>query len=296
FYFEVDMPLSEKLADHDDVTFEQIRALVIDDNTTNVEVLKHQLEAWQIEVYATTNPREAVQEIVDSAQTCPYSLALIDAHMPGMDGFAVANAINEQLDETSRPTMLLLSSADLIRNNDALAAGFTTILRKPVTRDELVANIRRALADTSREQAASQKQTVSEDVPLLFEAPVLLVEDNKVNQKVTGAMLAKLGVEFDIVEDGQQAVDAVSSNDYAVVLMDCQMPVMDGFEATRVILEAAEQTERVVPPIVALTANALQGDAERCYAAGMTDYMSKPFSIAELRTMLRKYAQQQAAA
>ncbi|MEN7343937.1 MAG: response regulator, partial [Pseudomonadota bacterium] len=286
FFFDVQFEVSADQSVIDLVEFGDVHAVIIDDNATNVEVLRHQLEAWSAEVSAGTSPRAMIEEIVYAQNTDkPVNIALIDARMPDLDGFKVAEKIRATIDPEFVPRMILLSSTDLVKHQDALNAGFSAIVRKPVMRDELLGAIKRSLAavpaDTDNDPTIKRHSVTTG-----LNAPVLIVEDNKVNQKVTSAMLTKIGVDYDIAENGQEAYEAVQTKDYSVILMDCQMPVMDGFEATAAILNWYADCNGEPPPIVALTANALQGDAQRCLSAGMSDYMSKPFTIAQLQSKL----------
>lgn len=291
FYFDVDMEIVEGDPNQLDAQFADLRALVIDDNATNVEVLRHQLQAWSMDVVATTDVNEALLAVTHAATTDrPINLAFIDAHMPDCNGFELAERIRGSLDHEQAPVLLLLSSADLIRNQDALNSGFRTVLRKPVLQDELLNAIQRALTAQPVSVGTIEPDSAGNEQSLVFTNKILVVEDNKVNQKVTIAMLGKLGIEYDLVENGLEAVEACKSTVYSLILMDCQMPVMDGFEATREIQKMAALDNRSPGTIVALTANALQGDAERCLAAGMDDYMSKPFTLASLTKVLSKHA------
>ncbi|MFK8053643.1 MAG: response regulator [Woeseiaceae bacterium] len=290
FYFDVDLELVEDAPKPMDINFANLKAVVIDDSATNVEVLRHQLQAWSMEVFATTDTDEALNALKElAAAGTPADIAFVDAHMPNCDGFMFAERVRAELDHEVTPALLLLSSADLIRNQDALNSGFKTILRKPVLQGELLSTIERALTEQQPEDPTTTSGRVLVNQTLGFSNKVLVVEDNKVNQKVTCAMLKKLGIEFELAENGLEATEAVAKQDFSLILMDCQMPVMDGFEATHEIRQQTKASKSPEPIIIALTANALQGDAERCISAGMDDYMSKPFTLDNLQKMLAKH-------
>ena len=286
FYFDIDFRLVEIERRQRDVGFGALRVLIVDDNQTNLEILRHQLEAWSLEVMSADGAHEAMRIVSDEqAVGRHFDIAMLDAHMPDTDGLALAQQIRDFYPPDRRPALMLLSSADLLRNEAVAHSGFQVILRKPVTQSELHNGVARALsrATTPARDVAVAAAEHADEVAFAARGRVLVVEDNKVNQKVTAAMLTKLGRQFDIVEDGAEAVDAWRDGDYALILMDCQMPVMDGFTATGHIRQQERDADRQPIPIIALTANALQGDDKRCRDAGMDDYMSKPFTIAQLR-------------
>jgi CheY-like chemotaxis protein/HPt (histidine-containing phosphotransfer) domain-containing protein len=198
---------------------------------------------------------------------------------------------------------LLFSSGDTAYDEDKLRrAGFSSWLQKPASQSKLLDAMATALACATRAPAPSPEIHDS-----LFPSPkseaglsrvkILLVDDNLIGREVASATLSMLGCEFDVVCDGQEAVDAVARSPYDVILMDCQMPNMDGFEATRLIRrrEARGSVEGAAPriPIVALTANAVKGDRDRCLEAGMDDYLAKPFQADELAATIRRFVPQQ---
>lgn len=287
FYFDVDFRLVEIERRQQEVGFGALRVLIVDDNQTNLEILRHQLEAWSLEVLSADSAPTAMQVVAQEQEAGRhFDIALLDAHMPDTDGLALAKQLRSFYSAADMPALMLLSSADLLRNEAALDSGFQIILRKPITQSELQSGIEKALSRAMMPGRPCEPETRHSDKPVrsaVAGGRILVVEDNKVNQKVTAAMLAKLGREFDIVEDGEAAIDAYRDSDYAMILMDCQMPVMDGFVATGRIREMELDSNGAPIPIIALTANALQGDDKRCRDAGMDDYMSKPFTIAQLR-------------
>ncbi|MEO0576821.1 MAG: response regulator, partial [Pseudomonadota bacterium] len=293
FHFDLTLPAAEYEIDAPAPTdFGDITVLVVDDNAINREVITHQLRAWKIEVACVADAESAIeflQRPVEPNQR--VDIALIDAQMPGMDGLALAAELDRRVRSADKPALILLSSDDTITDDLAKRSGFASNLSKPVLQRELADGLRRALAHARDESTATHSEAMPSiaDTTASMTGRVLIVEDNRVNQRVSGAMLGKLGLEFDIAENGEEALKAMSKTTYKLILMDCQMPVMDGFTATAWIRESERDSGDRRIPIVALTANALQGDDTRCFDAGMDDYMSKPFTIAQLETMLEKW-------
>ena len=218
-----------------------------------------------------------------------FEMAIVDMKMPGMDGIELAAALRDDplLADVRIVLVTSLHSSDELRR--ARQAGIKAYLSKPVRRAELFRAMAQAIGGTAPEAPVRPTQTLPR-----FRARVLLAEDNGVNQVVARHMLNALGCEFRIVPNGREALDAVREGEYDVVLMDCQMPVMDGLAATRAIREweAERATGRGAAPrvpVVALTANALMGDAEACIAAGMDAHLAKPYTRKQLATVLAQW-------
>ena len=204
----------------------------------------------------------------------PFRLVLLDMMMPNMDGFAVARAIVRR-NGAEQPAVIMLSSAqkdEMARRTEA--TGISAFLLKPVRQSELLEAILAVLKVTVVEESG-EAEPVPEDRPSLH---ILVAEDNAVNQRLAQRLLEKRGHRVQIVGDGAQAVEAVNRNRFDVVLMDVQMPEMDGFQATAAI-RARERSTGDHIPIVAMTAHAMRGDRERCLEAGMDDYISKPLKV-----------------
>ncbi|MBK7974861.1 MAG: response regulator [Deltaproteobacteria bacterium] len=267
------------------------RVLIIDDNATNLEILSHQLESWGMLVTAVSDPRLVLPLLSKAvASGAPFAIAILDLHMPDLDGIALATAIRAEPELDPTRLVMLTSVGDLDGDAVRHEVDIGVWLTKPVRRGELLNALRGALDGTDRTSApcASRADGAAATGPL--RGRVLLVEDNPANQDVVLAMLAKVGAEVEVATNGVEAVAAVERARFDAVLMDCQMPVMDGYEATRRI-RAAEGANgadrpRVRVPIIALTANALRGDREACLQAGMDDYLSKPFTYSQLREKL----------
>jgi PAS domain S-box-containing protein len=280
----------------DIVSLDSLRALIVDDNATNRKILSHQLSSWGM-LHSEADSGMRALELLRAAATgkVPFDLAVLDLMMPGMDGFELARAI--KCDPTLAGVHLVLLTSHGQRGDSTIAreAGIAAYLTKPVRQSQLfnclagVVNqplIASELMDSSvykpdlvTRHALDEKKTRSVKL-------ILLAEDNIVNQKVAVRQLLKLGYRADAVADGREALEALLRIPYDLVLMDCQMPEMDGYEATAEI-RRREGTARHTP-IVAMTANALQGDREKCMAAGMDDYISKPVKPGELQKALER--------
>ncbi|HEX2485829.1 MAG TPA: response regulator [Myxococcota bacterium] len=264
-----------------------LRILVVDDNATNREILQHRLLAWGARPAVASDGASALRELERAAAAgAPYAVALLDVHMPGMDGLALARAIRSK-PGLPAPRVALLTSLATEDEAALREAGVELQLSKPVR----LAELRHAFAQLTGQEpneSAALVRPAEANGPLA--GLVLLVEDNPVNQEVASEMIRSLGCEVHLAEDGARALEILSNARYDAVLMDCQMPRMDGFEVTRALRAREGAGPRM--PIVALTANVLEGDRETCLAAGMDDYLPKPFDRAQLRAILRRWLPQ----
>jgi PAS domain S-box-containing protein len=266
------------------------RVLVVDDNVTNREILEHHVAAGGMRTASAVDAFDGLEQLRQAARDGDrFEVAVIDMKMPGMDGIELAATMQSDplLKDVRIVLVTSLHSSDEVRR--ARQAGIQAYLSKPVRRPELF----RALAQVLGEIASLAPAPLPTTLPR-FRASVLLAEDNGVNQVVARHMLNALGCKFLIVPNGRDAFDAARSDRYDLVLMDCQMPLMDGEAATRAIREWETGCERETGvkrhlPIVALTANALLGDAERCLAAGMDDHLAKPYTRKQLAAMLARW-------
>jgi PAS domain S-box-containing protein len=261
-----------------------VRVLVVDDNETNRRILREQLQSWGCEPLEAASGPEAL--VLLARQRLPVSLVLMDMQMPGMDGQQTTDALKQAPGSAALP-VVLLSSAGALRPAEAAERGFAAALVKPV-RQSLLHDALVEILDRGRPAQPVEAPVPTEAGPQLG-LRVLLAEDNAINQKVAGRMLARWGCAVEVVDNGRVAVEAVAGGGYDVVLMDCHMPVMDGYEASEAI-RRAEAGGAVHVPIVAMTANALEGDRERCLAAGMDDYVRKPVKQAELFAALARWS------
>ena len=267
------------------------RVLLVDDNETNRRVLSIQLQHAGYEVVAASAAREALQHL--RAAGAKFDLAVLDDRMSDMDGAQLGEEIMKSHDIA--PTrLLLLTSVERAGDAQRFAQlGFAAYLTKPVRTRELLDCVSRALAHEPQEWHLRSQPIITRSALIAgekqrqYSGRVLLVEDNSVNQRVARRFLERLGCEVEVVGDGAQAVAAHDKQTYSIVLMDMQMPVMDGLEATRRIRENEGGRKRT--PIVALTADAMTGTLERCLAAGMDDYLSKPLDIAQLQAVLDRF-------
>ncbi|MGE5093807.1 MAG: response regulator [Betaproteobacteria bacterium] len=256
------------------------RMLIVDDNTTNRRVLvKHALK-WGMLPQAVASPQEAL-DLVRHGHA--FDLAILDMSMPHMDGVQLARAIRQLRDAKSLPLVLLSSMGQRQRSGAMEEALFAAHLHKPIKVSQLFDTLMTLIGgEAAKEPASATEPRLAERLPL----KILVAEDNVVNQKVVLRMLAHLGYIADVAATGHEVLDALERQDYDVVLMDIQMPDMDGIEATRRIIERHPATRR--PRIIAMTANALRGDRERFLAAGMDGYLSKPLDISGLAVALQQ--------
>jgi signal transduction histidine kinase/CheY-like chemotaxis protein len=253
------------------------RALIVDDNATNRRILSAQLARWSIKARDVASAEDALGLIKAGEH---FDVVLLDLFMPGMDGVALAEAIRAAK-PTDGPKLVLVSSAAMREHGASVDA----LLPKPVKPSALYDALVTVLAGAEPRFKLERAPEVAADPDLAKRHPlkILLAEDNAVNQKLALRLLANLGYIPDVVNDGLQALAALDGSDHDVVLMDIQMPELDGLEATRRIRK--QWPERPLH-IVAMTANAMAGDRDACIAAGMNDYVSKPIRPAELAAAL----------
>ncbi len=286
------------IAPRDDL--HNLRVLVVDDNATNRQILRHQIFAWKMQRGSAASGHEALRILRAAAESGePFDVALLDMQMPEMDGLALARAIKSDPAISAVKLIMLTSLGQIMTKAELQAAGLAAYLIKPVKQSRLfdclveVSGTEVRPPDRIARPPASAIASPAPDVTG-ERVRILLAEDNAVNQKVALAQLAKLGFTADPVANGLEVLEALDGGVYDVILMDCQMPGMDGYEATRLIrkrestaLNDAQPARRV--HIIAMTANAMEGDREKCLAAGMDDYVSKPVREADLRAALERW-------
>jgi CheY-like chemotaxis protein len=262
-----------------------VRVLVVDDNATNRLILRQQLRSWGCRPEEAASGPEAIAALRAAQTTDPFGLALLDMQMPDMDGEALAAAIRADPALANVP-LVLLSSIGGLRGGaqGAQAMGFAAALTKPVCQATLLETVTAVLGRSGAGRSAPAGAAATSGAGALH---VLVVEDNAVNRTVILTMLAKLGCSADAVDSGRGAVAAVDGTRYDVVLMDVQMPGMDGFEATAAIRAREAGASHV--PIVGVTAHAMAGHRERCLAAGMDDYLAKPVKLETLARALARW-------
>lgn len=299
------------------------RILIVDDNESNRMILHHLVTGWGMIDDVAKDAEEALQRVKEAAgHGISYDLAILDVIMPGKDGLQLAREFRRDPAGAGMRIVVLTSLLQRGHAEQARQAGAMGYLPKPVRHDQLreclrtVLGITREIAPEPGYLAPATPQLVTRHT-LADHRPrqrILIVEDNLINQKLAVRMAEKLGYQAFVAENGEEALKAMETEDFAVVIMDCQMPVMDGFEATRRIrdneqrhstIDTRQSTEpdadrltndesRMTAsphiPIIAVTANAMQGDREHCLAAGMDDYLAKPIQMETLRAVLHRWA------
>ncbi len=254
------------------------RLLVVDDNATNREIISRQTQSWGMETVATESPTRALA-LIEAGEH--FDVAVLDLVMPEMDGQELAREIRRRLSARELPLLLVTSLGRLPQAREA--GEFAAQLAKPLKASQLYDALMRVFAGRDGDQEAPRQDDPAADVSPLR---ILLAEDSAVNQKVALALLGKLGYRADVVGNGLEALTALEREHYDVVLMDVQMPELDGLDTTRRICERWPPAER--PRIVAMTANALQEDRDACFDAGMDDYVAKPIRPEALAEALRR--------
>ncbi|MDQ1636779.1 MAG: hypothetical protein QOF62_118 [Pyrinomonadaceae bacterium] len=275
-------------------SLENLRVLIVDDNSTNRDILSHQINSWGMVHAEADSGARALQLLkTAAAEGLAYDLAILDLLMPGLDGFELAAAIRS--DHEIPPLRLVLLTSAGERGDGARSRdhGIAAYLSKPVRQSQLFDCLVSVMNISAEEKIVKRtssrvvtKHTLKERNGLSHKL-ILLAEDNIVNQKVATRQLQKLGYRADVVANGKEAVEALSRIPYDLVFMDCQMPEMDGYEASAEIRRLEGRGRHT--PIVAMTANALQGDREICLAAGMDDYVTKPVKVEELLRVLNLF-------
>jgi CheY-like chemotaxis protein len=260
------------------------RVLIVDDNATNRRVLALQSAKWGMSSRDTESPQEALRWLT-GGDGPPFDLAILDMHMPGMDGLELAREIRKRL-----PALPLVLFSSLGRREAGDSEGlFSAYLSKPIHQSQLFDALVGLFAQTPVARAAEPgKPRIDPGMAARHPLRILLAEDNVVNQKLALRLLTQMGYRADVASNGLEAVESVQRQVYDVVLMDVQMPELDGLDATRRICALAPAGER--PRIVAMTANAMQGDREMCLAAGMDDYLTKPIRVERLVEALMQAA------
>ncbi|HEY4249195.1 MAG TPA: response regulator [Lacunisphaera sp.] len=309
FWFEVEFGVAETLSETDDAagSLEGRRILVVDDNATNRKYFHHVLKRWGAISEEVDGGIAALRELARAiAAELPYQLILLDQQMPGMDGLELARRINAE-PSFGRPVLALLSSSSERMSPEQLTAhGLAAADRKPIPAARLRSLIFRLLGLSKSTQTAHPIGGTRPATPKAGEIPsgeattgtapaqnkVLIAEDNLVNQKVAVRFLKNLGYNADLAANGEEAIEALRRYPYKLVLMDVQMPVMDGLEATQLIRKAQAAGEAGFTReihIVAMTANAMMGDRELCLSVGMDDYITKPLRPDAIKDVLAKF-------
>ena len=280
-----------------------MRVLVVDDNHTNRQILRNQVGAWKMQVGSAASGDEALDRLraaVGEGQ--PYDVALLDVQMPKMDGFALAAAIKADPALTGTRLIVLTSMGHALRSAELKQLGIEAYLVKPVKQSRLFDCLIREMRTRAKVEAAAgvparltpSSASLSEIEPEFKKAHILLAEDNFINQKVALAQLRRLRYRADSAANGREVMEALQRISYDLILMDCQMPEMNGYETSQAIRQREKRSASPCPwkspvHIIALTAHALQGEREKCLAAGMDDYLCKPLRQAELQAALERW-------
>ena len=279
------------------VQLKNLPILIIDDNETNRRIFHDTLARWKMAPEVATDGAEGVETLLRAEKgQKPFRLIILDLHMPGMDGIETATQLFEQSERKSYKILMLTSSEVMVEEERLRSLRIFRHLRKPVTQSELYNAVFELLSSPApRSDEPVQARVLTSETQTDVESSdetlrVLLAEDNPVNQKVAIGILKKRGHEVVVAENGQIAVDLLEKDEFDLVFMDMQMPVMGGLEATEAIRVNESGTGRHIP-IIALTANAMKGDEERCRNAGMDEYVSKPISPKKLFAAIEKVRQ-----
>ena len=269
-----------------DIGISAVKGLVVDDNLSNLEIIMEMMESWHVSPTGTTAPGKAKDILLEAqASGKPFGLVLIDSDMPESDGFSLARWIRGQ-EKLDCKIILMITSLRDRRQVDMQDLNISSFIAKPVRPSDLLDAIIRAVAKTVPDQEKEAPARKSAQDQQMRPLKILVAEDTPFNQKFITRLLGRWGHTAVIVGDGRKAVAAVTENRYDLILMDVQMPEMDGFEATAKIREH-EDKKGEHTPIIAMTAHAMKGDRERCLDAGMDDYVPKPISSEALLNAIR---------
>jgi len=258
------------------------KVLIIDDNASVRDMLRNRFEAWNMTVSEAGSGKQALEILSVKPD---FDLIITDLQMPEMDGITLTQTIKKSYPRA--PVMLLNSTGD--EDYKKHAELFNSVINKPIRRHilkEQVISLIRQNGEVTAISDHSNKQKLSVDFAKQYPLSILVAEDNLMNQKIVGKILNKLGYQPKMTNNGKEVLEEVSNKYYDVILMDVQMPEMDGLEATRMIRVCLSNQ----PVIIAMTANTLQGDREICLSSGMDDYIAKPVNLEELVNLLEKWA------
>ncbi|WP_139302521.1 response regulator, partial [Thalassotalea sp. PP2-459] len=265
------------------------KILVVDDNVTNRELLGEILTRWQVEHTLVDSGQKALEKLTEEySKGEPYNIAILDMHMPQIDGFTLGTKIKNDCKLSKDTRVMMLTSQGKIGDEDRLkAAAFDGYLNKPIDQTNLYNTLIKISGVNSPDKKLVTSNS-SREYPQ-FAARVLVVEDNAINQKVAQGLLIKFGLQVDIAVNGEEALKSLENLQFDLVFMDCQMPVMDGYEATQKVRSSELKLRKRKIPIIAMTANSMAGDREKCLAAGMDDFISKPINPNTVQEVLKQW-------
>jgi two-component system sensor histidine kinase/response regulator len=271
-----------------------LHVLIVDDNATNREILDHHTRDWKMRSGLAANARQALEMLRNESATDPYELVILDMQMPEMDGLMLARAIKDDPAIASVRLVMLTSLGNQLDSEDMKKAGIEACVLKPVKQSRLFSRVAEVMAG---HEPLTRKKT--QTATLAMKSPItpppglgrktvriLLAEDNIINQKVAIGLLNNIGYGADVAANGLEVLSALDVRPYDLVLMDCQMPELDGYETTQRIRARPDASSM---RIIAMTANAMRGESEKCIEAGMDDYLSKPVRLEALRDMLARW-------
>lgn len=269
--------------------------LIVDDNRTNIEILENQVAFWGAKPFIAYSAKQALDIIVATqGNGKKFDAAIFDMHMPETSGMELAETLHDKGLSSEMSIMLLSSASDVLDLKRCKDLGISSLLNKPCRVRELY-NCLTAAIDKRDDLAISAPEVAVKIERQQIEGRLLLAEDNPVNQDMMLEMLKIIGISAELATNGQEVLSLLETEEFDLILMDCQMPVMDGFGATREIRRKELEKTRLSPdetfhiPIIALTANAMEGDRIRCLDAGMDDYLSKPVSSQQITDMLKTW-------
>jgi two-component system sensor histidine kinase/response regulator len=271
-----------------------LNILIVKENTTDRQVLCHQLRHWGAEVRAVGNGVEALDILnTHNNDKSRFDILFIDADMPQMDGFELVKKIRAVAEYKSIKLVMMTPITDYVGKLSFADLGIAASYTKPISTTELFDALTLVVDKRPLQEAKPVASKLKCAVLWPENARLLVVEDNQINQTIMEYMLKDIGLEADIVDNGQAALDRLNETDetlpYTLILMDCQMPIMDGYTVTQNIRQGAGGEQYKDIPVLALTANAMAGDKEKCLAAGMSDYLSKPIDIEALIALLKTW-------
>jgi len=268
-----------------------VTILCVDDNEINREIIKRQIESWQMHCDVAVNAAEALSMLKKAAvDKEPYALVIVDYMMPGMTGVEMIQIMRELNDIAKTPVIMVSSLGTSFNPEEIKQLGISMVLFKPLRHGKLYENIVAVLKSVRETGEAFIAPEPVKTIPQVKKkARILLVEDNTINQQVASRILNRLGYHADIAANGLETLKAMQQIPYDLILMDCQMPEMDGYTATEEIRKIEKKQQKKHIPIIAMTAHALKGDREKCLASGMDDYMSKPIDMKVLEAVLERW-------
>ena len=280
FTFSIQTEKSDRISEsiHSKI-LEGKKVFILDDNRTNLSIIKQQCEDQGIEVFATDDPGDVLKKIFDLDE---FDFGIMDMQMPETNGIEITEAIRNKWNKIELP-IVLLSSIHEIENQEDISL-FNLYLKKPVKQSQLIGNLERLFYEDTNLSEPIELPSAASDIP--EDLRILLVEDNVINQKVGIKILERIGVQPDLAANGYEAIQKCRKVPYDIVFMDMEMPIMDGITATVRLREQKDKLPKN-PAIIAMTANALREDKERCLAAGMDDFIAKPITVDSIKELIK---------